>query len=175
METGEFAQPYGPWIHLSNANLECANVNYICFVTGINMWHKDKCNQHSKWLAPWIPWMQTYYRNCPEKRDWQPPIWKNLDRISSLHPGMTRPWPLYISGYRRGPSRGAGLYGIISDDSGQPLPGTLLYNPEVIDISSGTCGSVVMFLPQEMLLVDTTNSLHPFFKHWLDVGPIHLT
>ena len=35
--TGEIAQPYGPWIHLSNANLECANVNYICFITGINM------------------------------------------------------------------------------------------------------------------------------------------
>ena len=25
-------------------------VDYICFITGIDMWHKDKCKQHSKWL-----------------------------------------------------------------------------------------------------------------------------
>ena len=25
-------------------------VHYICFITGINLWHKDKCKQHSKWL-----------------------------------------------------------------------------------------------------------------------------
>ena len=43
-----------------------------------------------------------------------------------------------------------------------------------MDVSSGTRGSVVTFLPQEVLLVDTTNSLHPFFMHQLDVGPIRL-
>ena len=69
------------------------------------------------------------------------------------------------------------LSGGESVDSGRPSPGSLLYNPEglVIDISSGTRGSVAMFLPQEVLLVGTTNSLHPFFVHRLDFGPICLT
>ena len=69
------------------------------------------------------------------------------------------------------------LSGGASVDSGPPLPGSLLYNPEgsVIDVFSGTRGSVAMFLPQEVLLVDTTNSLHPFFVHRLDVDPIRLT
>ena len=44
-----------------------------------------------------------------------------------------------------------------------------------MDVSSGACDSVVMFLPQEVLLVDTTISLHPFLVHRLDVGPIRLT
>ena len=34
---------------------------------------------------------------------------------------------------------------------------------------------MVTFLPQEVLLVDTSNSLHPFFVHRLDVGPLRLT
>ena len=44
-----------------------------------------------------------------------------------------------------------------------------------MDVSSGTHGSIVTFLPQEVLLVDATISLHPFFMHRLDVGPIRLT
>ena len=44
-----------------------------------------------------------------------------------------------------------------------------------MDVSSGSSGSAVTFLPQEVLLVDATISLHPFFMHWLDVGPIRLT
>ena len=44
-----------------------------------------------------------------------------------------------------------------------------------MDVSSGTHDSVVMFLLQEVLLVDATISLHPFFMHRLDVGPIRLT
>ena len=69
------------------------------------------------------------------------------------------------------------LSGGASVDSGWPLTGSLLYNPEgsVVDVSSGTRGSVVTFLPQDVLLVNTTNSLHPFFVHRLDVGPIRLT
>ena len=69
------------------------------------------------------------------------------------------------------------LSGGVSVDSGRSSPGSLLYNPEglVIDVSSGTRGSVVTFLPQEVLLVDTTNSLHTLFVHGLDVGPICLT
>ena len=68
------------------------------------------------------------------------------------------------------------LSGGASVDSGRPLPGSMLYNPEgsVIDVSSGARGSEVTFLPQEVLLVGTSNSLHPFFVHRLDVGPIHL-
>ena len=31
---------------------------------------------------------------------------------------------------------------------------------------------MVTFLPQEVLLVDTSNRLHPFFLHRLDVGPL---
>ena len=51
------------------------------------------------------------------------------------------------------------------------------YHPEgsVMDVSSGSPGTVVTFLPQEVLLVDSTISLHPFFMHRLDVGPIRLT
>ena len=69
------------------------------------------------------------------------------------------------------------LSGGASVDSGWLLPGSMLYNPEgsVIDVSLGTRGSVVTFLPQEMLLVGASNSFHPFFVHRLDVGPIHLT
>ena len=44
-----------------------------------------------------------------------------------------------------------------------------------MDVSLGTRGSVVTFLPQEVLLVDTTNSLHQCFVHKLDVDPIRLT
>ena len=44
-----------------------------------------------------------------------------------------------------------------------------------MDVSSGTHGIVVTFLPQKVLLVDTTISLYPFFTHRLDVGPIRLT
>ena len=62
--------------------------------------------QRSCWISllhplKWgIPWTRTYCQNCPEKRGWQPPIWKNLrriyrqpirNRISSLHPGVRRP------------------------------------------------------------------------------------
>ena len=48
------------------------------------------------------------------------------------------------------------LSGGASVDSGRPLPGSMLYNPEgsVIDVSSGTCGSVVTFLPQEVMMND---------------------
>ena len=45
----------------------------------------------------------------------------------------------------------------------------------VVDVSSGAHDSVVTFFPQEVLLADTTISLHPFFMHRLDVGPISLT
>ena len=44
-----------------------------------------------------------------------------------------------------------------------------------MDVSSGSPGTMVTFLPQEVLLVDATISLHPFFMHRLDVGPIRLT
>ena len=61
------------------------------------------------------------------------------------------------------------LSGGDSVDSGRPLPGSLLYNPEgsVVDVSSRACDCIVTFLPQEVLLVDTT-SLHRFFMHhWM--------
>ena len=60
-----------------------------------------------------------------------------------------------------------------SEKSAQLLPGSLSYHPEgsVMDASSGSPGSAVTFLPQEVLLVDATISLHPFFMHQLDVGP----
>ena len=45
----------------------------------------------------------------------------------------------------------------------------------VVNVSLGRHGSIVPFLPQEGLLVDSTHSLHPFFVHQLDVGPIRLT
>ena len=69
------------------------------------------------------------------------------------------------------------LSGGASVDSGRPLLGSLLYNRKgsVFDVSSGTSGSLITFFPQEVLLVDTTSSLHPFFVHRLDVGPIRLT
>ena len=44
-----------------------------------------------------------------------------------------------------------------------------------MDVFSRAHDSVVTFLPQEVLLVYTTISLHPFFMHRLDVGPIRLT
>ena len=69
------------------------------------------------------------------------------------------------------------LSGGASVDSGRLLPGSLVYNPEgsVVDVSSGARNSMVRSLPQEVLLVDTTVSLHPFFVHELDVAPICLT
>ena len=54
------------------------------------------------------------------------------------------------------------------------VPGSMLNNPEGSVVSSGNWDSVDTFLPQEVLLVDTTNSLHPFFVHRLDVGPLRL-
>ena len=56
----------------------------------------------------------------------------------------------------------------------RPLLGSLSYHPEgsVMDVSSGTHGNVGTFLPQEVLLVDATISLHPFFMHRLDVGMV---
>ena len=56
-------------------------------------------------------------------------------------------------------------------------PGSMLNNPEgsVVDVSSENWDSVDTFLPQEVLLVDTTNSLLPLFVHRLDVGPLRLT
>ena len=68
-------------------------------------------------------------------------------------------------------SRGASV------KSARLLPGSLSCHPEgsVMDVSSGSPGTVVTFLPQEVLLVDATISLRPFFIYWLDVGPIHLT
>ena len=68
------------------------------------------------------------------------------------------------------------LSGGASVDSSRLLPESLLYNPDgsVIDVSPGTCVSVVTFLPQEVLLLGTTNCLHLFFVHRLDVGPIRL-
>ena len=44
-----------------------------------------------------------------------------------------------------------------------------------MDVSSDSPGTVVIFLLQEVLLVDATISLHPFVMHRLDVGPIRLT
>ena len=90
---GEIAQPYGPWIHLSNANLECANVNYICFITGINMWHKDECVQATHQMAsvigdnyvmhvifsyfPVFTGISQYFPVFPTVPViWQPCIWK---------------------------------------------------------------------------------------------------
>ena len=68
-------------------------------------------------------------------------------------------------------SRGASV------KSARLLPGSLSCHPEgsVMDVSSDSPGTVVTFLPQEVLLVDATISLRPFFMHWLDVSPIHLT
>ena len=44
-----------------------------------------------------------------------------------------------------------------------------------MDGSSDPLGTVVTFILQEVLLVDASISLHPFFMHRLDVGPIRLT
>ena len=44
-----------------------------------------------------------------------------------------------------------------------------------MDVSSVSPGTVVTFLLQEVLLVDATSSLHPFFTHQLDAGPIRRT
>ena len=67
-------------------------------------------------------------------------------------------------------SGGAGVHAL-------RVPGSMLNNPEgsVVDVSSGNWDSMDTFLPQEVFLVDTTNSLHPFFVHCLDVGPLRLT
>ena len=35
----------------------------------------------------------------------------------------------------------------------------------MMDVSSDSPGTVVIFLPQEVLLVDATISLQPFFMH----------
>ena len=72
------------------------------------------------------------------------------------------------------PEEGTLLSGGASVKSARLLPGSLSYHPEgsVMDVSSGSPGTMVTFLPQEVLLVDATISLHPFF---MDVGPIRLT
>ena len=44
-----------------------------------------------------------------------------------------------------------------------------------MDVCSDSSGTMVMILLQEVFLVDATISLHPFFMHRLDVGPIRLT
>ena len=70
------------------------------------------------------------------------------------------------------PPEGTLRSGCASVNSDWPLPGSRSYHPEgsVMDVSSGSPGSAVTFLPQEVLLVDATISLHPFFMHRLDVG-----
>ena len=75
------------------------------------------------------------------------------------------------------PEEGTLLSGCALVESARLLLGSLSYHPEgsVMDVSSDTPGTVVIFLPQEVLLVDATISLHPFFMHRLDVGPIRLT
>ena len=75
------------------------------------------------------------------------------------------------------PMKGTLLSGGASVNSDRLLPGSLSYHLEdsVMDVSSGSPGSEVTFIPQEVLLVDATVSLHPLFMNWLDVGPIHLT
>ena len=44
-----------------------------------------------------------------------------------------------------------------------------------MDASCNSPGNVIIILPQEVLLVDATISLHPFFMHQLDVCPMRLT
>ena len=75
------------------------------------------------------------------------------------------------------PEEGTLLSGGASVKSARLLPGSLSYHPEgsVMDVSSGSPGTVVTFLRQEVLLADATISLHPFFMHQLDFGPIRLT
>ena len=61
-------------------------------------------------------------------------------------------------------------------DSARQLPGSLSYRSDgsVRDVSSDYLSTVVIFPPQEVCLVDATSSLHPFFMHRLDIGPIRL-
>ena len=71
------------------------------------------------------------------------------------------------------PEDGALLSGSASVDSAPQLPGSLSYHPDgsVMGVSSDSPGTVVIILPHKVFLEDTTVSLHPFFMHWLDVGP----
>ena len=64
-----------------------------------------------------------------------------------------------------------------SVDSARQLPDSLSYQSDssVRDVSSDSPSTVVIFPTQEVCLVDATSSLHPFFMHRLDVGPIRLT
>ena len=69
---------------------------------------------------------------------------------------------------------------LLSAGAGVHAPGapeSMLSNPEgpVVDVSSGNRDSVDTFLMHEVLLADVTSSLHPFFVHRLDVGPIRFT
>ena len=75
------------------------------------------------------------------------------------------------------PEEGNLLTGGASVESARLLPGSLSYHPEgsMMDVSSDSPGTMVIFLPQKVLLVDATISLHPLFMHRLDVGPIRLT
>ena len=59
----------------------------------------------------------------------------------------------------------------------QPSPESELSDPDgsLLDLSLVTRSQVATFLPQEVLQVDITHSMHPFFVHRLDVGPIRLT
>ena len=65
------------------------------------------------------------------------------------------------------PEEGALLSGGVSVDSAR--------HGSVMDVSSDSPSTVVIIIPQEVSLVDATSSLHPFFMHRLDVGPICLT
>ena len=75
------------------------------------------------------------------------------------------------------PEEGALLSPCDSVDSARQLPGSLSYRSDgsVRDVSSDSPSTVVIFPPQEVCLVEATSSLHPFFMHQLDVGPIRLT
>ena len=61
--------------------------------------------------------------------------------------------------------------------SAQLLPESLFGQPEGsgMDVSSAAPSTTVVVFPQEVLLVDATSNLHPFFTHRLDAGPIRLT
>ena len=65
------------------------------------------------------------------------------------------------------------MSGGASVESARLLPGSLSNLPEgsVMDVSSDSPGTVVIFLPQEVLLVDATISLHPFFMHRVECWP----
>ena len=99
-----------------------------------------------------------FWRACRHLLFWAPVRWADPYRILSLRLSCPRRTGHYCLG------------------APLSLPGSLLYNLEgsVVDVSSGTRGSVVTFLPQEVLLVDTTNSLYLLSVHRLDVGPISL-